>query len=262
MEWMIAANSKIYRHADSFAARGYIDWRKNAKYSVGDTVYIYCTKPNMKIMYKTRVTQIDIPFEKITDDKEYWINIDEYTRSQHGKYVRLELVKEMDTVRLSLYELKQHGLRVAPQGPMHVNETLVKYIEGVFNDYILEDFFEEIQIEKQLFEGTQKTVIVNKYERSSKARDKCVECRGCYCHICGLNFEKVYGKLGENFIHVHHLTPLSEINDLYEVDPEKDLIPICPNCHAMIHRKLDGKNVSVEQLKRIYEYYKKINKNG
>jgi 5-methylcytosine-specific restriction protein A len=42
--------------------------------------------------------------------------------------------------------------------------------------------------------------------------------------------------LGEGFIHVHHLKPLAQIGEQYELDPINDLRPVCPNCHAMLHR--------------------------
>ena len=36
---------------------------------------------------------------------------------------------------------------------------------------------------------------------------------------------------------MHHLLPLSEIKISYVVDPKEDLRPVCPNCHAVIHRR-------------------------
>lgn len=100
-------------------------------------------------------------------------------------------------------------------------------------------------------EGAKLTVQVNKFERSSVARQKCIDINGCFCHICGLRFEERYGEIGKDFIHVHHKIPLNEINEEYIVDPVHDLIPVCPNCHAMLHRKINGKYLSIEELKSI-----------
>jgi 5-methylcytosine-specific restriction protein A len=36
-------------------------------------------------------------------------------------------------------------------------------------------------------------------------------------------------------IHVHHIVPVSSIGEKYKVDPINDLIPVCPNCHAVFH---------------------------
>ena len=86
-------------------------------------------------------------------------------------------------------------------------------------------------------EGASKRVVVNKYERDPAARRKCVEHYGCNCSVCGMSFEGVYGELGGGFIHVHHLTPVSELGDAGTVDPMRDLRPVCPNCHAMLHQQ-------------------------
>ncbi|MEG4409005.1 HNH endonuclease [Microcoleus sp. MON2_D5] len=65
--------------------------------------------------------------------------------------------------------------------------------------------------------------------------------------MCHFNFEKLFGEIGKGFIHVHHIIPLSEINQEYEVNPIQDLRPLCPNCHAMIHRKYPP--FTIEEIK-------------
>ena len=97
-------------------------------------------------------------------------------------------------------------------------------------------------------EGSVRRVEVNVYERDPAARRACLQYYGFACAVCGLSFEERYGDLGANYIHVHHLVPISEIGDSYEVDPVKDLRPICPNCHAMIHRKYPP--LAVEEMRR------------
>jgi 5-methylcytosine-specific restriction protein A len=64
-------------------------------------------------------------------------------------------------------------------------------------------------------------------------------------------FEKVYGAIGKKYIHVHHVIPLSEIRKEYALDPVKDLVPVCPNCHAIIHRTQPP--LTVKQLKEHLE---------
>ena len=96
---------------------------------------------------------------------------------------------------------------------------------------------QETKIENdKIFEGALKQTVVNIYERNPLARKICLEFHGVKCSICSFDFEYTYGDLGKNYIHVHHLIPLSEIKENYEIDPLKDLVPVCPNCHAMIHR--------------------------
>jgi 5-methylcytosine-specific restriction protein A len=101
--------------------------------------------------------------------------------------------------------------------------------------------------EERLFEGAKRTITVNAYERNSKARELCIKHYGTTCIICGFDFEKKFGEHGKGFIHVHHLTPLADIGEHYEVDPIKDLRPVCPNCHAMLHR--DEPPLTIEELK-------------
>ena len=69
--------------------------------------------------------------------------------------------------------------------------------------------------------------------------------------IFKIDFEKAYGEVGKNIIHVHHLKPLSEIKDEYKVDPENDLRPVCPNCHMIIHRRKPV--FSIDEVKAMLE---------
>lgn len=100
-----------------------------------------------------------------------------------------------------------------------------------------------------LFEGIKRTVTVNSYERNQKARRNCISHWKAYCRVCGLDFEKVYGEIGKGFIHVHHVVKISDIGEKYEIDPIHDLIPVCPNCHSMLHKTEPP--LSIEKLKSI-----------
>ncbi len=86
-------------------------------------------------------------------------------------------------------------------------------------------------------EGAIRRVTVNAYERDPNARRKCIEAHGSRCVVCGFCFGERYGKNGAGYIHVHHLRPLSMIGANYKVNPEEDMCPLCPNCHAMAHRR-------------------------
>lgn len=106
------------------------------------------------------------------------------------------------------------------------------------------------------YEGLRISVLVNKYERSIEARKKCIELKGCTCIVCGFNFENVYGDFGKNFIHIHHIVPISSIGKKYKINYATDLVPVCPNCHAMLHRKREGKNLSITELKKLISQQK------
>ena len=100
-------------------------------------------------------------------------------------------------------------------------------------------------------EGAKSRVMVNRYERDPVARSQCLEHYGYGCRVCGLRFEERYGDVGREFMHVHHKTPLSEItdHDNHVVNPLEDLVPVCPNCHAMLHRP-KGQTLTVEELRQ------------
>ncbi|WP_461868042.1 HNH endonuclease [Faecalimonas sp.] len=248
-KWMIAANGKMYDHASAFQKWGFIDWRQRANYKTGDLVYIYCTKPYKKVMYKTMVIKEAMGANEIVNDSKFWLDIDEYRKALSGKYARLKLIEQVDSDKLALDYLKKHGLKAAPQGPIKVKDELGEYIDKYMDDSYSNGIFPDSDLPNASYEGAVSKVLVNKYERSSIARQKCIEYHGCKCSICGINFEKVYGEIGKGFIHVHHIVPLNEINEEYIVDYKKDLIPVCPNCHAMLHRKIDGKELSVKAVK-------------
>jgi 5-methylcytosine-specific restriction protein A len=249
--WMASANGKIYDHASSFQKRGFIDWRQYRNYSIGDYVYIYCTNPIKRVMYKTVVVRESMVKEQIVDDREFWKDDSEYKKGLSAdRFARLELVEQVDTPMLDYEHLKKHGLTSAPQGPIKISDELVKYIDKYMNDMYSEGRFPE-EISSSCHEGAVKEITVNRYERSSIARRKCIEYHGCYCNVCGFDFEKVYGELGRDFIHVHHVIPLSEINEKYVIDYKEDLVPVCPNCHAMLHRNINGKAYTVEELKTL-----------
>ena len=103
------------------------------------------------------------------------------------------------------------------------------------------------EIHKYFKEGASKKVEVSIYKRSIEARQKCIELKGYICCICGFDFEKTYGFVGRGFIHIHHLKQLSKMNNEYIVNPETDLVPVCPNCHSMLHTKKPA--ITIEELK-------------
>ena len=133
--------------------------------------------------------------------------------------------------------------------PVLTKKSLIRVGSKWFasDDTVSSSIADELSQPESYAEGASKTIVVNAYERNRKARAECINHYGVSCVICGFNFEQVFGALGKGFIHVHHVVPLSEIGQEYELDPIRDLIPVCPNCHAIIH--LTGQTISVEELR-------------
>ena len=102
---------------------------------------------------------------------------------------------------------------------------------------------EEIGPTETFLEGAATRITVNRYERDPAARAECLAHWGTDCSVCGFDFAAVYGSLGDGFIHVHHVNDLSTLGEEYQIDPITDLRPVCPNCHAMLHRERPAMNV-------------------
>lgn len=130
-----------------------------------------------------------------------------------------------------------------------------KTFQGTGGIYLLSDEFSGSdypdELSKQgIREGAVRQVTVNAYERSPRARAECIEHYGAKCCVCDFEFERVYGKeLGAGFIHVHHIMDLAQIGEEYEVNPIKDLRPVCPNCHSMLHKRKPA--IHPDELRKI-----------
>lgn len=85
-------------------------------------------------------------------------------------------------------------------------------------------------------EGGRLQIYVNRFERDRQAREQCIDHFGCKCSVCEIALETVYGAVAADFIHVHHIQSLATTGET-TVHPKKDLRPVCPNCHAILHRR-------------------------
>lgn len=88
-----------------------------------------------------------------------------------------------------------------------------------------------------------------RYERNPINRELCLENKGYRCSVCGIDMESVYGIPGKQFIEVHHAIPVSSYEHERMIDPLSELFPVCPNCHAMLHRRQPP--YSIEELKQL-----------
>ena len=110
---------------------------------------------------------------------------------------------------------------------------------------------EEVLVGQTFAEGNVQRIVVNRYERDLRARKACISRHGTICSVCGFDFAKIYGEAMAGFTHVHHLKPLATVGEGYQIDPVCDLRPVCPNCHAVIHRREPPYSIEeVQQLLR------------
>ena len=96
-------------------------------------------------------------------------------------------------------------------------------------------------------EGAKTRVEVNRYERDRRNRAAALAIHGYNCKACDLDMGERYGPAAAGLIEVHHVTPVSEVGEDYLINPAADLVPLCPNCHSVTHRRHPP--FSVEELR-------------
>lgn len=147
------------------------------------------------------------------------------------------LIKEQNNFSYGLNEIK--------------DSKIVDGLYGLINGNVLNDeFYYPDEIKENIdsyLEGSKKQITVNIYERDKNARNACIEYYTAKCQVCEIDFESFYGEIGKGFIHVHHIIPISTIKETYRINPITDLVPVCPNCHSMLHKS--NPPYSVEELK-------------
>ena len=249
--WIVPSNDSTFRIGDAIAAQdGMADWRTD-KFSVGDIVFIYKTKPDKRIHYKMEVVKVKLRFDEVLEQEPFWTDKNQYYGDITSQCARLKLLEEYTDEILSLQHLHEHGYEGTPRSVRECkDERLLEFLlhpHQMVNEEVYEVDYSEN--DEKLYEGALITVKANKYERNQKARRECVARKGYQCLVCGKDFETTYGEIGKNFIHVHHLTPISSIGKEYKLNVDTDLAPVCPNCHYMLHRK--NPPYSIEELKEI-----------
>ncbi|MBD3590802.1 HNH endonuclease [Bacteroides sp. GM023] len=115
-----------------------------------------------------------------------------------------------------------------------IRQEVIQYVNDILTNSISEEHKYNLYDEKKSYIATTQAI-----KRSKEARNKCIELKGCKCNICGFDFQQQYGELGKDYIEVHHIISIKTLSNSvgYEgTDPQKDLIPLCSNCHSMVHR--------------------------
>lgn len=134
----------------------------------------------------------------------------------------------------------QWGWPTYPRHYVTIEGAAEKRLEELLDSY-------QASLAESLIEGASKTISVVRHERNPIARQECIAHYGTFCFACGFSFGDAYGETAEGFIHVHHLKNLANKGGEHKVNPIKDLRPICPNCHAVIH--LQDPPLSIAELK-------------
>ena len=119
-----------------------------------------------------------------------------------------------------------------------ISEWMRYSFDLIFSLLTITDIGDEVNnITSIQTEGTPSEIHSIKYERNPINRQLCLYRKGYNCAVCGMNFYDVYGEIGYHYIEVHHTTPVSAMEPGYVFDVDRDLVPLCSNCHAMVHRR-------------------------
>ncbi|MCF8131352.1 MAG: HNH endonuclease [Deltaproteobacteria bacterium] len=169
-----------------------------------------------------------------------------FLRLIYGDFGKDGLIRAINAVRkhVDYYASLPNGGR--QRSMLQMVDRLEKEFSTVSKEIVYPD---DLHDSGKYSEGAKKKVVVNAYERNPQARRICLSHYGDICAVCKFVFADKYGDLGKDFIHVHHIVDLAEADGEYEVDPIHDLRPVCPNCHAMLHRKRPA--YTIEELKSV-----------
>jgi hypothetical protein len=196
-------------------------------------------------------------FDQAFEQELFWTDKVQYYGGITSFYARFKLLEEYTDDILSLEHLHEHGFQGLPRSVREIKEN--ELLDFLFHPHqIVDDEVYDVDYpdnDEKLYEGALVTIKANRYERNQKARRECVAKKGYHCLVCGRDFESTYGEIGRGFIHVHHLTPISTIGQEYELNVDTDLVPVCPNCHYMLHRK--NPPYTIEELKDVLSMVQK-----
>lgn len=252
--WIIPCNIKSYDVIGAFQSLKSVDWKqsRNLKSAeAGDIILIYVSAPFSCIKYICRINTVNKPKETI-DDSAFVINGENYI--EYGNYMELRLLNTLEEDRLRLKDLQDNGMKGAVQGPRSLKGELLDFVLSQLSSVIEESHSEDQILENVIYkEGKMVKQYGTKYERNQKLRNKAIELHGVTCRCCGFNYEEVYGEIGKGFIEIHHIKPMYSIKEEIIVDPTTDLVPLCSNCHKMVHRKKE-QPLTIEELKQTIKH--------
>lgn len=208
----------------------------------------YCNDDTKQVLFSLDITNenTDVILDPSWSSKGYSHSIKHINKVIEDGYDLLVFKKQTKKTR--------SGTTISDDFEPNVEKRKLQEVGGgVFKAVPIDSYLPEeiVESSKRFYEGSKKTVVVNAYERNQEARKACIKEYGdnYLCAICGFDFEEKYGVRGKEFIHVHHIVPISEVQVEYEINPKTDLIPVCPNCHSMLHR--GGHTITPDKLREL-----------
>ncbi|MEE1072395.1 MAG: hypothetical protein U0L26_08420 [Cellulosilyticum sp.] len=142
---------------------------------------------------------------------------------------KIETHSEESQVEKTIVPIKEEAIQKIPTA------SEAKIVQPV------EEIKEEVKLEEtQPEEGA--------LDYKARIKKECLEYYGAICDICGFDFGYTYGEAYEDCIEVHNVNGTDEeIKE--DTHPVQDLIPVCCNCHRIIHSQ--NPPISVEKMRKI-----------
>jgi len=216
------------------------------------------------IYYKGRLKDKAFKNSRLSPDPHYFgiAEIGEVISIKNGKELLGEIINFRPFIKAVNFQNDEGYLEKIPQskeknywrdGVRKIDEDTYTKIVDLENLGLIRETRNSVSNDDQSFvsgvEGKRSYSFTTKYERDPNLRKKALLIHGYICAACDFNFERFYGNYAKGFIHIHHIEPLFESGEKV-INPETDLVPLCANCHAIIHRKRN-KTLTVEELKNM-----------
>lgn len=195
----------------------------------------FIERENQRVFFKIKkIFKNPVSFKSLTYKKEFK-DSELIRRNYEGKclfklsQIQFEIIQNLTNINENLDIHSDLAIKTIEETQGQIDENYIPFSEG------------------------QKKVIQSiSYERNPKNRKKALKIHGTTCLACGFNFNDFYGEdLARDFIEVHHIKPISK--GVQEINPKTDLIPVCSNCHSMIHRESE----SLTSFDKIVNRYRK-----
>lgn len=274
--WIFQGNPKKFNVDDYLVENKFIWWAIRQKYlekdiKIGDQVFIWRSDGDKRfsggVVARCEVTSLPQQFTNNEHELAYWhdeltivtylaVKLQVLEVEVTNVLSRVELQDDKILSDLPILKLRQNtNYLISDELGIHLYKlwqtriTILEDPDKILEGSIELDLVAEQAEEGHGLEGGVKYYYGKHYERNAKNRKAAIEIHGLNCFTCGFNFEEVYGERGKDFIEVHHIKPLSTLENLVEINPETDLVPLCANCHRMVHRRQDDV-WGVEDLKR------------
>lgn len=192
-------------------------------------------------------TPIRLSLKDWADDDQLVHLKNQFTRKEFGKPV-FERYAENKEYFYGIYEYEKFGLQ--RNETRRLISRVVDFIDTIHKTLQRD----KIEQDAEVYKGVENRKAVQRHlqrERKSHLVTLRKQLDNFVCQICGFDYGKSYGRLGDDFAEAHHIVPLAT-NEKQRTTTVDDLITVCANCHRMLHR-MSGTANDISKLRKIMD---------